>query len=101
LASEFGPKGLIVVGPTQHYGYVAGGEDAPRDKETAYIREIYEKFYAAIPSMAVPVSEENFKLWGASTTPTLALMDKSGTVRLYHPGSLSEEELRTWIARLL
>jgi hypothetical protein len=38
--------------------------------------------------MLVPVSEENFVTWGASTTPTVALVDEAGLVRLYHPGKL-------------
>jgi thioredoxin-related protein len=41
----------------------------------------------------VPLSEENFKAWGASTTPTLVLIDRTGVVRLYHPGRISYEEL--------
>jgi len=27
LIADYGPKGLVVVAPTQHYGYVAGGAD--------------------------------------------------------------------------
>jgi thioredoxin-related protein len=50
--------------------------------------------------MAVPVSEENFRAWGASTTPTFVLIDKAGVVRLYHPGGLSYEDLKAKIAPL-
>jgi thiol-disulfide isomerase/thioredoxin len=101
LAEEYAAKGLVVVAPTQPYGYVAGGEEAPRDKEIRYIDEIRAKFYGSIKGMAVPVSEENFKSWGASTTPTFALIDKDGTVRLYHPGRLSYDELKAKIEPLL
>lgn len=41
----------------------------------------------------MPVSEENFKMYGASTMPTLVLIDRQGLVRLYHPGAMSYEEL--------
>src|SRR5205814_3503182 len=37
LATEYGSKGLLIIGPTQHYGYVAGGVDATPEQETAYI----------------------------------------------------------------
>jgi thioredoxin-related protein len=43
--------------------------------------------------MTVPVGEENFRAWGASTTPTVVVIDRSGIVRLYHPGEMSYEEL--------
>lgn len=91
LASEF-PQ-LAVVGPTQPYGYIAGGEEAPRPREVAYIEETRAKYYGAIDRMSVPVSEENFRLWGASTTPTIVVIDRTGIVRLYHPGKMTYEEL--------
>lgn len=91
LSKEF-PR-LAVVGPTQPYGYIAGGEEAPRAREVAYIEEIRAKYYGAIDRLTVPVSEENFKLWGASTTPTIAVIDGTGVVRLYRPGKMTYEEL--------
>ncbi len=84
---------LVVIGPTQPYGYVARGEEATRDVEIRYIDEIRQKFYAGIDGLLVPVSEENFRQWGASTTPTVAVIDAAGIVRLYHPGQMSYEEL--------
>ncbi|GAB4367636.1 MAG: hypothetical protein OHK0021_11030 [Bryobacter sp.] len=101
LAKEFGPRGLLFVGPTQRYGYVAGGEEATPAQEKPYIAEVFQKFYANIPGLQVPLSEENFKRYGASTTPTLVLVDKAGIVRLYHPGKMTEADLRAKIASLL
>jgi thiol-disulfide isomerase/thioredoxin len=100
LQQEFGPRGLIVMGPTQRYGYVAGGVEAPPDQELKYIAEIREKFYGML-NMTVPVSEENFKSWGSSTTPTLVVVDRAGTVRLYHPGRMTYEELAPIIRRVV
>ena len=51
--------------------------------------------------MPVPVSEENLKNYGASTTPTLVLIDREGIVRMYHPGSMSTVELETAIRSVL
>jgi thiol-disulfide isomerase/thioredoxin len=95
VAREFRPSGLLVLGPTQPYGYVAGGEEAPREKELPYIDQVRTRFYASIEGFTVPVSEENFRHWGASTTPTFALIDRQGVVRLYHPGNMTYEELAT------
>lgn len=96
LKQELG-DGLVIIGPTQPYGYVAGGEEAPRAKELDYINVVREKSYSSIPGLTVPVSEENFRNWGASTTPTLAVIDRQGIVRLYRPGKMSYEELRRYL----
>lgn len=101
LSKELGPRGLKILGPTQPYGYVANGEEAPRAAEVGYIDQVRMKYYANIQGMLVPLSEENFKNWGASTTPTLALIDKQGVVRLYHPGKLTYDELKARIEPLL
>lgn len=101
LAEEYAGRGLVIVGPTQLYGYGARGEETTPKEELRYIDEVRQKFYGVIPGMAVPVSSENFRLWGASTTPTLALIDRAGAVRLYHPGNLTYEELSPKVAALV
>ena len=101
INATYGPQGLVVVGPTQHYGYVAGGVDAPPDRELLYIDEVRKKYYARIGPMSVPVSERNFTNYGASTTPTLVLIDRAGIVRLYNPGNLTYEELAAKIEQVL
>jgi thioredoxin-related protein len=47
------------------------------------------------------VNEENFGIYGASTTPTLVVVDRNGIVRLYHPGALSLQDLRSAIRAAL
>jgi thiol-disulfide isomerase/thioredoxin len=101
LKSEFDAKGLTIVAPTQKYGYVAGGENAPPAVELRYIEQVRQKFYAPIITTPAPVNEENFRKYGASTTPTIVLIDRGGIVRLYHPGTMTYEELRSAIARVV
>jgi thiol-disulfide isomerase/thioredoxin len=101
LAGEFGKQGLVVMGPTQRYGYVAGGREAASAEETRYIESVLREHYGPLAHMTVPVSEENFRSWGSSTTPTLVLVDRGGTVRLYHPGKMSYEELQPLVAKLM
>ncbi len=100
LKSEFGPKGLELVAPTQKYGYVQSGIEAPPDAELRYIEQIRQERYADIITTPAPVNEENFRRYGASTTPTLVLIDRAGIVRLYHPGRMTYEELRPLVAKL-
>ncbi len=101
LAAEFGSKGLAIAGPTQPYGYTTRGKDATREEELKYIDEVRRKFYGEIAGMSVPVSEENFRNYGASTTPTLVLVDRQGIVRLYHPGQMPYDDLAPLVASVL
>ncbi len=101
LKKEYAPKGLVLVAPTQHYGYVGGGDEAPRAVETKYIQEVRARFYAGLADIPMPLSEENFKRYGSSTTPTLVLADRAGIVRMYHPGAMTEQELRANIEAVL
>jgi thiol-disulfide isomerase/thioredoxin len=100
ILQEFGPKGLTLVAPTQRYGYIGSGEDAPPDVELRYIEKIRQERYSAIITSPAPVNEENFRRYGASTTPTLVLVDRAGIVRMYHPGAMQYEELQAAVAKL-
>lgn len=101
IKSEFTPQGLAFLAPTQKYGYVAGGADAPPAVETAYIEQVRQRYYAGVVDGPAVVSEANFSRYGASTTPTLVLVDRAGVVRLYHPGAMNYAELRQAVARVV
>jgi thiol-disulfide isomerase/thioredoxin len=101
LSKEYAARGLVVIAPTQPYGYTATEENVPRSRELQYIDAMREKYYSRIGGMSVPVSERNITAWGASTMPTLALIDRAGVVRMYTPGVMSEGELRPKIEAIL
>ncbi len=101
LSSEFSSRGLAVVAPTQLYGYVARGEDAKPKDELAYAEQVWKQFYPGLQSVPVPVGKSNFDRYGASTTPTLVLIDRKGRVVLYHPGAMSYDDLRAAIEKAL
>jgi len=101
LKSEFGPGGLTLIAPTQLYGYGAAGEDVKPQDELAYAERVWRHFYPALQGVPVPVSKENFNVYGASTTPTLVLLDRSGRVALYHPGVMPYEELRAAVEKVV
>ncbi len=101
LQEEYGGRGLVLVGPTQRYGYAARGEPVPPAEEMQYINSVRLNHYADLSSMPVPVSEEKFRNYGSSTSPTLVLVDRHGIVRMYHPGKMSYEELAPRVAALV
>jgi thioredoxin-related protein len=51
--------------------------------------------------MPVPISKNNFESYGASTTPTLVLLDREGKVAWYHPGAVPYGELRQEIEKVI
>jgi thiol-disulfide isomerase/thioredoxin len=101
LSSEFGSRGLMLLAPTQLYGYGARGEDVTPNDELPYIERVWQHFYPALQGVPVPVSKENFNLYGASTTPTLVLLDRVGRVALYHPGVMPYADLRAAIEKVV
>jgi thiol-disulfide isomerase/thioredoxin len=101
LASEFGGKGLKVEAPTQLYGYTAQLENPKPQQEIEYIGQVWQHYYPQLQNVPVPISKANFNTYGASTTPTLVLIDRKGQVTLYHPGVMSYEELRAAIEKAM
>ena len=100
LRTEFAPKGLTVIGPTRLYGYTAQVEDAAPSDELAYIDAVRHRFYGGLLDMPVPISRYDFDTYGASTTPTLVLLDRTGKVAMYHPGALPYAELKAEIEKV-
>lgn len=100
IEREYGSKGLVMIAPTQRYGYAANGDEASPADELKYIEQIRHQYYADLLSVPAPVSEANFRNYGASTTPTLVLIDRHGIVRLYHPGAMTIDELRAVLNKL-
>jgi len=101
LEQQYGSRGLAVIAPTQHYGYVAGGQDAAPAVETNYIKSVYAQYYAGLGNLETPLSEENFASYGVSTTPTIVLIDARGIVRLYNPGTISYDQLAAKVESVL
>ncbi|MGA9545346.1 MAG: TlpA family protein disulfide reductase [Candidatus Sulfotelmatobacter sp.] len=101
LRTEFASQGLTVLGPTQLYGYTAQVEHASPSDELAYIDAVRHRFYSGLLDMPVPISKYNFDVYGASTTPTLVLLDRTGKVAMYHPGALPYGELKAEIEKVV
>ena len=101
LRSEFASQGLKVIGPTRLYGYTAQDPHAPPSEEIQYIEAVRRRFYSGLLDMPVPISKANFETYGASTTPTLVLLDRTGRVAWYHPGALPYDQLRAAIEKVV
>jgi thiol-disulfide isomerase/thioredoxin len=101
LRSEYAGKGLNVIGPTRLYGYTAQIEHARPSDELRYIDAVRHRFYSGLLDTPMPISKYNFEVYGASTTPTLVLVDRMGKVAWYHPGAVPYGELRGEIEKVI
>jgi len=101
IEKTYAPRGLVLIGPTKRYGYAAGGTPATPEEEKRYIERVRGEYYASLAAMPAPLSQATFEAYGASTTPTIVLIDGQGVVRLYHPGALTERELTEAIQPLV
>jgi len=101
LLDRYRGQGLVIIAPTQRYGYVAGGRKATADEEKAYIDQVRQTTYGQLKDIPVPLAPANLDRYGTSTTPTLVLVDREGLVRLYNPGRMTEEALEPLVRRAL
>ena len=101
LLDRYRPQGLTIVAPTQRYGYTLKRQAATPDEERQHILQVRDTYYSFLREEAVPLEEANHRRYGVSSTPTIALVDRAGLVRLYHPGSMSESELEAAILGVL
>jgi thiol-disulfide isomerase/thioredoxin len=101
LEATYRGAGLLVIGPTRRYGYVAGGAPATPSQELAYIEQVRKQYYSALATMPVPVSDEDALAYGMDATPTLVLVNRRGIVTLYHPGGMTRAELEPHIKALV
>jgi thiol-disulfide isomerase/thioredoxin len=101
LQSDLPPRDFVVVAPTQRYGYAGAQDNISPQQETQYIEAVRQRYYSQLSSAAIPISKQNFDLYGASTTPTLVLVSRNGNVALYHPGAMAYGDLRSEIDKLL
>jgi thiol-disulfide isomerase/thioredoxin len=98
---RFGARGLATVGLTRLYGFVAGGAPAPPAVERPYIEEVRRRDYDALGDIPQAISAANWNVYRTDSTPTIVLLDRSGIVRLYHPGVIGETELFERVETLL
>jgi thiol-disulfide isomerase/thioredoxin len=101
LVAQYVPKGLAVVAPTRLYGSGADHKDVTPEQESALIEKVWAETYPGLAALSRPVDTETMVRYGVSATPTYALVDKKGIVRLYAPTRLTEADLSHRIESLL
>ena len=101
LLDKYRAQGLVLVAPTQRYGYGSEGRPASPDRELRHIVQVRDRSYAFMRKASVPVTDANFTQYGVASIPMHVLIDRTGIIRLYQPGKISAEELDEAIRKLL
>lgn len=101
IASTWGPRGLSIVAATRLYG--RGGEGGPGTpaEEKQVVAKVWREAYPGLEAVPIVVDTETMVRYGASATPTYALVDRKGIVRFYSPTRVAESELTRRIEELL
>lgn len=100
LWQKYRDRGLTIVAPTRYYGSV-GEKDAAPAEEKQQIAKVWKESYPGLEDVPVVIDTQTMVRYGASATPSFALIDRRGVVRLYAPTRLSEAELSRRIDELL
>ena len=98
LNEEYGPKGLQIVGVTHQYNYQwdeetkkakrAMGEDKVSvDDELSMLEKFLESYELTHPTIVTPLASSMNSEFAVTGIPHVALLDKSGAVRLIKIGS--------------
>ena len=101
LLDKYRAQGLVLVAPTQRYGYGSEGRPASPDRELRHIVQVRDTSYAFMRKESVPVTDANYKEYGVASIPMHVLIDRTGIIRLYQPGRITAEELDQAIRKLL
>jgi thiol-disulfide isomerase/thioredoxin len=92
--------GLELIAVTRLYGGPSSKPFTPTE-EKAQVTKVWKESYPGLEDVPIVINTESMVRYGASATPTFALIDRKGIVRLYTPTRLSEAELSRRIEELL
>jgi thiol-disulfide isomerase/thioredoxin len=97
---KYAPRGVDVIAVTRLYG---GSKDKPYtpEEEKARVAKVWKEVYPGLGKVPVVIDEDAMIRYGASATPTFALVDRKGVVRMYTPTRLSEAEMSQRLDELL
>jgi thiol-disulfide isomerase/thioredoxin len=98
---KYRSRGLSVAAVTRLYSDPTDEKPLTPAEETAKVKQVWSESYAGLADVPVILSTDAMVRYGASATPTFALVDRAGIVRLYTPTRLSESELSRRIDELL
>lgn len=98
---KYQPRGLALIAATRLYSTAADTKPLTPAEEKAQIEKVWKENYKGLEAIPIAIGTDTMVRYGASATPTFALVDRRGVVRLYSPTRLSEAELSRRIEEVL
>jgi thiol-disulfide isomerase/thioredoxin len=81
---KYRSKDVNLIAVTRYYGSLDDKPATPAE-EKARVEKVWGEIYPAMTDVPVLIDTETMVRYGASATPTFALIDRKGMVRLYTP----------------
>ena len=100
LVEKYKSSGIVVIAPTQRFGYAEKRRPVGPAEELKYIEQVRDEFYPWMKGVSAPVSDEVYTKYGVSTTPTYVMIDRDGKVSTYLPGQPTVEQLEPLIQKI-
>ena len=101
LVDKYKDSGIVVIAPTQRFGYAEKRRPVGPAEELKYIEQVRDEFYPWMKAISAPVSDDVYLRYGVSTTPTYVMIDREGKVSTYLPGQPTIEQLEPLIQKIV
>ena len=101
LVEKYKDAGIVVIAPTQRFGYAEKRRTVGPAEELKYIEQVRDEFYPWMKAVSAPVSDDVYLRYGVSTTPTYVMIDRDGKVSTYLPGQPTSEQLEPLIQKII
>ncbi len=98
---KYQSRGLALIAATRLYSTPTDEKPMTPAEEKAQVEKVWSENYKGLAGIPIGIDTNTMIRYGASATPTFALIDRKGIVRLYTPTRLSEAELSRRIEGLL
>lgn len=98
---KYQPRGLALIAATRLYSTPTSEKPMTPAEEKTQVEKVWAESYKGLEKVPIVIGTDAMVRYGASATPTFALVDRKGVVRLYAPTRLSEAELSRKIEEVL
>jgi thiol-disulfide isomerase/thioredoxin len=98
---KYRAKDLAVMAVTRLYSSPTDEKPMTPAEEKSQVAKVWAESYKGLEDVPIAISTDAMVGYGASATPTFALIDRRGVVRVYAPTRLSEAELSRRIEEVL
>ncbi|MDP9192407.1 MAG: TlpA family protein disulfide reductase [Acidobacteriota bacterium] len=98
---KYQSRGLALIAATRLYSTPTDTKPMTPAEEKVQVEKVWKESYKGLENVPIAIGTDLMVRYGASATPTFALIDRKGVVRHYTATRLSEAELSRKIEEVL